>query len=91
MKLGEPWEQASLKDVRKTLDKEVYDVVEHLVKKGGWRLRKQGHAYGLYCPCTDDERANFIALPGTSKNPGNAAKRVRRSAARCPDRHELMK
>ncbi|MGU3586393.1 hypothetical protein ACLBYD_24890 [Rhodococcus sp. C26F] len=88
--MGEGWAEASLPDARDSLNKEVYAVVEDLVKKQGWRLRKQGHAYALYCPC-EDERANFITVPGTSKNPGNAAKRLKRSASRCPDRHELMK
>lgn len=88
--MDEPWDEASLKDARPSLDKEVYEVVVDLVKNQGWRLRKQGHKYAVYCPCTD-MRANFITLPGTSKNPGNAARRVKRSASRCPDRHELMK
>lgn len=88
--MGEAWNEVSLKDARGSLDKEVYAVVEGLVKDKGWRLRAQGHKYAVYCPCIDG-RANFITLPGTSRNPGNAAKRVKRSASRCPDRHELMK
>lgn len=87
--MGEPWDEVPLKSARPSLDKEVYDVVEDLVKNRGWRLREQGHKYAVYCPCTEG-RANFITLPGTSKNPGNAAKRIKRSASRCPDRHELM-
>lgn len=89
--MSEAWAEARLQNARGSLDKEVYEVVEDLVKTQGWRLREQGHKYAIYCPCTDDERANFITLPGTSRNPGNAAKRVKRSASRCPDRHELMK
>jgi hypothetical protein len=88
--MGEAWDEVGLKDARPSLDKEIYDVVAELVKNHGWRLREQGHKYAIYCPCTED-RANFITLPGTSKNPGNAARRVKRSASRCPDRHELMK
>lgn len=88
--MAESWEEASLKDARRSLDQEVYEVVADLVKNKGWRLREQGHKYALYCPCKDG-RANFITLPGTSKNPGNAAKRVKRSASRCPDQHDLIK
>lgn len=83
------WNQDSLADARRSLAKEVYVVVELLVKEHGWRLRKQGHKYGLYCPCTEG-RANFIPIPGTPKNPVHAARRIKRLAAHCPDRHELM-
>lgn len=88
--MGEAWPEARLKDLRGSVDPEVYKVVEHFVKKVGWRLRKQGHSYAIYCPCAG-EMGDFVTVPGTSKNPGNAAKRVKRSALKCPDRHELIK
>ncbi|OAH43496.1 hypothetical protein AYJ66_04360 [Dietzia cinnamea] len=88
--MSDGWSSASLKDARRSLAKEIYDVVEVLVKDEGWRLRVQGHKYALYCPCTHD-RANFITIPGTPKNAKDAARRIKRSAAKCPDRHALMK
>jgi hypothetical protein len=84
------WDETVLRDARSQLDKEVFDVVEKLVKEKSFKLRKQGHKFGLYCPWIPPphERAHFISIPGTARNPGNAAKRVSRAAKRCPEQHE---
>lgn len=88
--VGGGWE-SSLGEARNQLDKEVFDVVEKLVKEKGFKLRKQGHKFGLYCPWIPPpgDRAHFISIPGTAKNPGNAAKRVQAAAKRCPGQHDF--
>lgn len=53
------------------------------LEEAGWTIRRQAHKATLYCPCG----ADTIPVPGTPKNFGNAARRIRREAARCPDRH----
>jgi len=72
----------SAADLRREVDREVFDVLVHLERRG-WRLRRSGHKATLYCPCGQDT----IAVPGTAKNPGNAARRIAREAGRCPDGH----
>ena len=80
----------SAASVRSEIDKEVFGVVEELMG-AGWRLRRQGHKFRIYCPCPDgDATRATIAVNGTPKNPSTHARQVRRAAAHCPDRHELM-
>jgi hypothetical protein len=84
------WDEPLLRDARRQLDKEVFVVVEKLVKESGFTLRKQGHKFGLYSPWVPPpgDRAHFVSVPGTAQNPGNAAKRILRAAKRCPGQHE---
>ncbi len=51
----------------------------------GWTIRKQGHALRLYCPCGASD--GTIVVPGSPRNAGNAARRIRQDVARCPERH----
>lgn len=63
------------------LKKEVREVVEALVARG-WDARKEGHKARLYCPC--DSGCTTIPVPGSPANAGNAARRIRAAAGRCP-------
>lgn len=83
------WDEVALSDVRGSVDKEVFDAVKQVVALG-FRIRKQGHAFALYCPC-DSSDASFITVPGSSKRPWSQAQRIQRSAKRCPNQHDLMK
>mgnify|MGYP001131844402 CR=1 FL=1 len=79
------WEDVPLSRARKALKKEVYDEVEDWVQQG-WRLRKQGHAFGLYCPCHEDiPNRSWVGVPGTPRDPVHAARTIRRACRRCPD------
>lgn len=79
------------KECRRELDKEVFEVVVELYRRG-WKVRRQGHKFRLYCPCENREHGGrSIAVPGTSAKPVTQARRLRRNAEHCPDRHELMK
>lgn len=86
--MGKSGDEIGLVEARRGLVKEIYVVVEELVRDDGWRLRQQGHKYALYCPCGSE--GAFLTLPGTARNAGAAAKIVRRKSKHCPDRHELM-
>ena len=70
--------------VRNEVDPLVYDVLKDLETEG-WRVRRQGHKFYLYCPCGGGK----IRVDGTPKNPGNQARRIRKIAGHCPNRHEL--
>jgi len=63
-------------------DHEVRKVLKKLAGQR-WILRKEGHWGKLYCPCGDGG-CTTIPVPGTPKNPGNAARRISKIAARCP-------
>lgn len=80
------------RDHRGEVDDEVYDAVLEAVE-AGWMLAKQGHKWRLYCPCGTRDGADGAAcsVPGTSRNPGNAARRLRRNLERCPDSHPLIR
>ena len=70
--------------VRREVPPVVYDVLKDLESKG-WRIRRQGHKFKLYCPCKE----GTVSVNGTPKNPDNHAQRVRRLVEHCPDRHDL--
>ncbi|GAA2921230.1 hypothetical protein GCM10020221_16790 [Streptomyces thioluteus] len=61
--------------------KEVRQALKQLVDKG-WVLRKEGHWGRLYCPC--DGGCTSISVPGTPRDPHQAARRIERRAAWCP-------
>ncbi|KQH76842.1 hypothetical protein AO501_23335 [Mycobacterium gordonae] len=82
------WEDADLADARRVLHKDIFAVVQWAIDEKQFRLRKQGHAFALYCPCGG--RNPFIRVDGTPRNPTWKAKTIRRSVNRCPDQHELM-
>lgn len=68
--------------------REVPDVIYELLSElvgGGWRIRRQGHKFYLYCPCGTGK----IRIDGTPQNAVTQARRARREAARCPDNHAL--
>ncbi len=69
-------------ELRREVDAEVHTVLAALEEQG-WRIRRSAHKATLYCPCGRDT----IPVPGSAKNPGNAARRIATAAARCPDRH----
>ena len=77
-----------LRDVRRELDKDIYDILKPLVA-AGWTIRRQGHKFRIYCPC-QGEGASTVRVDGSPQNPGTAARRIERHAARCPDRHDLI-
>lgn len=58
---------------------EVRNVLRALVADG-WTLRGEGHWGRLHCPCG----CSAIQVPGTPRNPGQAARRILREARRCP-------
>lgn len=60
---------------------EIRRVLEELDKQK-WVLRDEGHWGRLYCPCAG--KCTTIPVPGTPRNPGQAARRIARVAARCP-------
>ena len=63
-------------------DPAVRSVLKDLVDQG-WTLRKEGHWGRLYCPCPGGG-CTTIPVGGTPKNPGQAAKTIKRLAGRCP-------
>ncbi|GAB4083311.1 hypothetical protein GCM10028783_42620 [Modestobacter muralis] len=73
--------------VRREVDPAIYSVLQDL-EAANWRLRRQGHKFGLYCPC--GEGGTWIRVDGTPRNPAGQARRIKRQAALCPDRHELI-
>lgn len=81
---GVTGEWVSAQDVGREVSPVVHRVLKELETKG-WRLRRQGHKFYLYCPCGTGR----IRVDGTPQNPDSQAKRIRREAERCPQRHEL--
>lgn len=75
-------------DVRREIDKDIFRVLEDLEKQG-WKLKRQGHKFYIYCPCGED--GSSIRVDGTPKNPSWKARMLRKDATRCPDRHELLR
>lgn len=69
-------------DASAIAQKEIRAVVAPLLKDG-WTLHKEGHGFRLYCPC-DDGGCTTIPIGSTPANTGNAARRIRRMAQRCP-------
>lgn len=61
------------------LPKELREVIAPLIKKG-WLLLKEGHKGRLVCPCG----CSAFDVPGTPRNAGNRAKRIKRESSRCP-------
>lgn len=79
-------EWITLADVgRREVDPVVYDLLVELIGRG-WRLRRQGHKFRVYCPCGD--LRGMVRIDGTPQNPENHVRRARREAARCPSEHD---
>lgn len=76
------------RDERSSMRPEMYAVVVELEAQG-WRLRRQGHGWRMYCPCGAGGAA--FPIPHTPANPANVAKRLRRNAELCPNSHELVR
>ncbi|PJK19802.1 hypothetical protein CSX11_24175 [Mycobacterium goodii] len=72
------------------MKKEVFEVVKWAVENRRFRLRKQGHAFGLYCPCVTED-AGWIGVDGSPRNPVVHAKQIKRAVSRCPENHQLMR
>lgn len=72
--------------VRRECKPETAAVVIELMGKG-WRVRRQGHKFRLYCPCGDGRP---LVCNGTPRNDHTHAERLRRQAALCPDCHDLL-
>ena len=80
-------EWITLADVgRREVDPVIYVLLADLTREG-WRLRRQGHKLYAFCPCGDPE--GKIRIDGTPRNPTVLARRARREAAHCPNRHDL--
>lgn len=79
----------SPEDVRSTVNKDVFDAIAYAYHEKGFSIRKQGHGYGLYCPCGG--RLNFVRVDGTPRNPTWHARKIRRAVDRCPEQHDLMR
>ncbi len=61
--------------------KDLRDILKDLVA-AGWKITSGGHWGTLHCPCEDT--CLTIPVPGTPKNPSNAARRISQAAKRCP-------
>ena len=60
----------TLADVgRREVDPIIYDLLADLTAKG-WRLRRQGHKFYVFCPCGDP--GGKIRIDGTPRNPTGA-------------------
>jgi hypothetical protein len=77
-------EWLAVSSVRREVKPQVYAVLVEL-ERDGWRLRRQGHKFKAYCPCG----GGIVTVNGTPRNPDWEARRIRRDAAHCPDRHDL--
>ena len=77
-----------LKDVSSEIHKDVLAVVRVLTSSG-WRLRRQGHKFYMYCPCGSDGAQ--LRIDGSPKNSTQRAKILARDARRCPGQHELLR
>ena len=80
-------EWVELSSVRREIDKEVYGALEPLAAEG-WRLRRQGHKFLLYCPC--GHGGTWVRVDGSPSNPKNHARRISSEAAKCPDGHDRL-
>jgi hypothetical protein len=78
---------SSPKAIRRECKQNIADLLVELLG-AGWRVRRAGHKYELYCPCG----ANGIRVKanGSPENDDTHAMRVRRQTDLCPDRHDLM-
>lgn len=82
-----PPEWISLSDIgRREVDPVIYELLQDLIAHG-WRLRRQGHRFYVYCPCRDPD--GRIRIDGTPRNPVAQARRARREARHCPNDHDL--
>ncbi len=79
------WVEAST--VRKEVHKDIWAVIRPLMRSG-WTARRAGHKFYLYCPC-GGAGSTRIAIPGTPRDAGNAARRIGQQAGHCPERHDL--
>ena len=77
----------TLRQVRREIDDDVLKALEPL-EEAGWRLRRQGHKFGLYCPCGPG--GTWVRVDGSPKNPRTALRRIRQQVALCPDQHDLI-
>lgn len=71
---------------RREVEPVTYRLLEDLVAQG-WRLRRQGHKFYVFCPCGDP--GGRIRIDGTPRDAETQARRARREAAHCPDDHAL--
>jgi hypothetical protein len=76
----------SAASIRRELDPAIFAVVSDLMRKG-WRLRRQGHKFRMYCTCPDAPPG--IRVDGTPRNPSRRAVQIERQAAHCPNQHDL--
>jgi hypothetical protein len=82
-------EWVELTNVRREVPQQIYAVIAELCRTRGFKVRRQGHKFYLYCPCGTD--GAMISVPGTPRNADVAARRLRRAASHCPDQHELAR
>lgn len=68
------------KDVSSEIHKDVLAVVRVLTSSG-WRLRRQGHKFYMYCPCGSDGAQ--LRVDGSPKSSTQRAKILARDARRC--------
>ncbi|MGN6128737.1 MAG: hypothetical protein ACTHOK_00175 [Nocardioidaceae bacterium] len=78
------------RSIRRQVDDAIYEALLTLCEQHGWRLRVQGHKFRVYCPCGHAGGGRGASVPGTSKHPESAARRLLRNAEHCPDNHELI-
>jgi hypothetical protein len=84
------WQVVPLREARRALSKEVYAEVAWAVNEREFKLRAQGHKYGLYCPCGTN--GVWIRVDGSPNgDPVYHAKRVKRLVNHCPEKHGLMR
>lgn len=75
-------------DASNEIHKDVLAAVRALVAVG-WRLRRQGHKFYLYCPCGPEGAQ--LRVDGTPRNATQRAKILLRDARRCPGQHDLLR
>jgi hypothetical protein len=71
--------------IMKECKPQVGNVVVELLARG-WRVRREGHKFALYCPCGE----SIIRVNGTPQNDHSHAIKIKRQAAHCPERHDLI-
>lgn len=76
-------ESVSASELRGEVDKEVFKVLSDLEADKKVTLKRGGHKAVMLCATEDCP--GHTTVPGTAKNPGNAAKRLKRWAGQCPN------
>lgn len=86
------WPEVTLDEVRRAFrgKHEVYEVIRYWVSEKGWRVRSQGHRYGLYPPDPDVRvLPPYVRVDGTPR--GDASWQARRIHRDCVNHEKSIK